>query len=347
VSISGFGVDDVCSPEFATAAIDVFRSAGVDSLWAAEIYGLDCFTPLAWWGAQAQEFRLGTVVAQIAARQPTAMAMAALSLDRLTQGGFTLGLGVSGPQVVEGWYGLPFTRPLAWTREYIEIIRRAAARVAPVEHHGERYDLPARGGSGLGKPLRASLRPQRPDMPIYLGAEGPKNVALAAEVADGWLATNYSPIRDDYFRGCLEEGFARGRANGRDYAAAFEVVSSIRVAVDDDLEVALDRLRPDLAFYIGAMGARDMNFHLNAFARLGFAAECEEIQARFRAGDRDGACRSVPAELVEAVCLVGPPDKIVEDLRKGWHQSVVDTLVLRGPVADCAAVAKAVARSRS
>ncbi len=188
---------------------------GYDSLWTAEAYGSDALTPLAWWGANTQRVKLGTSICQMSARTPTAMAMAAITMDHLSNGRFVLGLGASGPQVVEGWYGQPYPKPLARTREYVEIIRRILAREAPLTNDGEHYPLPYPGGTGLGKPVKSITHPLRADLPIYLAAEGPKNVALTAEIADGWLAIYYSPRVDDFYRDALAEGFARpGRGAG-------------------------------------------------------------------------------------------------------------------------------------
>src|SRR5437773_294403 len=182
---------------------------GYESMWAAEAYGSDCLTPLAWWGATTEKIKLGSAIVQMSARQPAAAAMAAMTLDHLSGGRFILGLGVSGPQVVEGWYGQPFGKPLARTREYIAIVRSILAREGPVTFEGEHYTLPYPDGTGLGKPLKSSIHPLRADVPIFLGAEGPKNIALAAEVCDGWLALFYSPHHEDFYRDALAEGFAR------------------------------------------------------------------------------------------------------------------------------------------
>src|SRR6266545_3123704 len=220
---------------------------GYDSVWTAESWGSDALTPLAWWGSHTTKIRLGTDLIQLSARQPTATAMAALTMDHLSGGRFILGLGVSGPQVVEGWYGEPFPKPLARTREYVSIVRDVIARREPVVSHGPHYPLPLNGRAGttgLGKPLKTTLHPLRERLPINLGAEGPKNIALTAEIADGWLALYYSPYHDsELYRPCLEEGFARRDRPHDD----FEVLASIRFIVDDDVERAADQLRPMFA----------------------------------------------------------------------------------------------------
>jgi F420-dependent oxidoreductase-like protein len=299
---------------------------GYDSVWTAEAYGSDALTPLAWYGARTTRIRLGSAVMQMAARAPAATAMAALTLDHLSGGRFVLGLGVSGPQVVEGWYGQPFAQPLARTREYVGIVRRILAREDPVRNEGPHYPLPYPGGTGLGKPLRSTVHPLRRDLPIFLGAEGPKNIALTAEIADGWLAAFYSPWDDAEQRTALAEGFARPGAR-RD-PADFEIAAMVSVVVDDDIERACDRLRPGLALYIGGMGARSTNFHFNVIARLGFEEACVEVQRLYLDGRRKDAAAAVPTALVERLNLVGPPSKIREEIAQ-WERSPVTTLLVR------------------
>jgi F420-dependent oxidoreductase-like protein len=300
---------------------------GYDSVWTAEAYGSDALTPLAWWGAGTERIRLGTDLVQLSARTPTATAMAAMTLDHLSGGRFVLGLGASGPQVVEGWYGQPYPKPLARTREYVEIVRRTVARGEPVAYDGEFFQLPAPGGSGLGKPLRSTLHPLRTGIPIYLGAEGPKNVALTAEIADGWLPLFFSPRSNDFYRQALVEGF--GRPGARRSPGDFEVAASVPVVVDDDVERAADRVRPLLALYIGGMGAKGKNFHLDVFARLGYPDACERIQESFLAGRRAEAVAAVPTKLVEDVALVGPAEKIRDEL-PAWEDTVLTTLLVQG-----------------
>jgi F420-dependent oxidoreductase-like protein len=313
---------------------------GYDSVWTAEAYGSDALTPLAWYGSRTTRVRLGSAVMQMSARAPAATAMAAITLDHLCGGRFVLGLGVSGPQVVEGWYGQPFPKPLARTREYVDIVRRILARTEPVRADGPHYPLPYPGGTGLGKPLRSTVHPLRRDLPIYLGAEGPKNVALAAEIADGWLAAFYSPWHDAEQRAALAEGFARPGA--RHTAADFEVAAMLSVVVDDDIERGCDRLRPGLALYIGGMGARDENFHHNAIARLGFAGEAAEVQRLYLDGQVKAAAAAVPARLVEQLNLVGPRAKIREELDE-WRRSPVTTLLVRAEASGMRALAELVA----
>jgi F420-dependent oxidoreductase-like protein len=301
---------------------------GFRSIWTSEAYGSDCFTPLAWWGSRTERVQLGTAITQISARTPASTAMTAITLDHLSGGRAILGLGVSGPQVVEGWYGQDYAKPLARTREYIEIIRRIIAREAPVEYAGEHYAMPLPGGTGLGKPLKSIVRPLRTDIPIYLGAEGPKNVALAAEICDGWLPMFFSPRSDGFYREALAEGF--GRPGARRTADDFEVACVVPTIIGDDLEACADLLRPTLALYVGGMGARDRNFHKDVFARLGYEAECEKIQDAYLAGRKDEAAGHVPTAMVEDVYLVGPREKVRDDLER-WRETCVTTLLVAGP----------------
>src|SRR2546427_2176193 len=244
---------------------------GYDSVWTAEAYGSDAVSPLAWWGSQTSRIKLGTNLIQLSARTPTATAMAALTLDHLSNGRFVLGLGVSGPQVVEGWYGQPFPKPLARTREYVSVIRQVLAREDRVTNEGPHYPLPYPGGLGLGKPLKPITHPLRADVPIILGAEGPKNVALAAEIADGWFPIFFAATHEHLYRQSLDEGFARPDA--RRSREDFEGLPTVNVVIDDDVEKAADMIRPVLALYVGGMGARDKNFQFDVFARMGYEAQ--------------------------------------------------------------------------
>ncbi len=298
---------------------------GYDSVWTAESWGSDALTPLAWWGSHTTKLRLGTDLIQLSARQPTATAMAALTMDHLSGGRFVLGLGVSGPQVVEGWYGMPFPKPLARTREYIDIIRQVLAREAPVANEGPHYPLPSPGGLGLGKPLKSITHPLRADVPIFLGAEGPKNVALAAEIADGWFPIFYSARHEHMFRDSLEEGWSRPGA--RHSQADFEILPTVTVVVDDDVERAASFLKPVIALYVGGMGAKEMNFHFDVFCRLGYEAEANKIQDLYLAGQKDEAIASVPLKMVEEICLIGPKEKIRDELEV-WKESMVTTMLI-------------------
>ena len=299
-------------------------------MWTAESYGSDALTPLAWWGSTTTTMRLGTSLCQLSARAPVAMAMAAQTMDHLSGGRFVLGLGVSGPQVVEGWYGAPFNKPLARTREYIDLVRKVLKRDEPVTNDGEHYPLPYPGGMNLGKPLKSIVHPLREDIPIIMGAEGPKNVALAAEIADGWFPIFFAPRAMDSFQGYLDEGFARPGA--RRTKEDFEVLAFAPTIIHDDLEVAADLYRPAVALYVGGMGAKEMNFHFDVFCRMGWEAEATKIQDLYLAGHRDDAIAAVPTRMVEDIALVGPKEKIRDDLEE-WRESMLTTLLINGDVA--------------
>ncbi len=312
---------------------------GYDSVWTAESYGSDALTPLAWWGSRTSRVRLGTSLCQLSARTPTAMAMASLTIDHLSGGRFVLGLGVSGPQVVEGWYGQPFPKPLARTREYVTIVRDVLRREAPVTNEGPHYPLPYPGGSGLGKPLKSIVHPLRNEIPIILGAEGPKNVALAAEIADGWFPIWFSPREMKTSESALDEGFARPGA--RRSREDFEVLAFTPTVIMEDVEKAADLFRPSLALYIGGMGAREMNFHYDLFVRMGYEAEAARIQSLYLDGHQAEAIASVPTAMVEDVALIGPVAKIRDDL-EAWRESIATSLLVNGDVATLRTMAELV-----
>ena len=248
------------------------ETLGYETIWTAEAWGSDVFTPLSWIGAHTSKIKLGTGIAQLSARTPAATAMAALTLDHLSGGRMILGLGVSGPQVVEGWYGQPFGKPLSRTREYVEIIRKILKREEPVTNEGDHYPLPYKGeGSwNLGKPLKSITHPLRPDLPIFLGAEGPKNVSMTAEIADGWLPLYYSPYR--------QEVYADQIKNAKE---SFEISAGVTIEICDDIEKGLIPIKNSLAFYIGGMGAAKRNFHTELMGRMGFESEAKNIQKLF------------------------------------------------------------------
>jgi len=312
---------------------------GFDSVWTAEAYGSDALCPLAWWGARTERLRLGTAIVQMSARQPAATAMAAMTMDHLCGGRFVLGLGVSGPQVVEGWYGMPFAKPLARTREYIAILRDIWARRGPLEFAGEHYRLPMEGGTGLGKPLKSSLHPRRSDIPVFLGAEGPKNVALAAELCDGWLTLFFCPQAERLYQPSLAEGFARSGARRTPHD--FEVAATVPLVIADDVEKAADALRPMYALYFGGMGARTENFHANVAIRMGYADMVREVQELYLGGHKEAAARRIPTRLIEQLALIGPKDKIRHDL-EAWRDSIVTTLLIGGDVRTLRAAAEMV-----
>jgi len=291
---------------------------GYDAVFTAEAWGSDVFTPLAWIGAHTERIRLGTGIAQLSARAPTATAMAALTLDHLSGGRMILGLGVSGPQVVEGWYGAPFGKPLARTREYVSIIRQVLERKEPVVNDGEHYPLPytAEGSWRLGKPLKSITHPLRSNLPIFLGAEGPKNVAMTAEIADGWLPLYYSPYRQAVYADQIAHA-----------KPGFEISAGVSVIINEDVEQALVPLKRNLALYIGGMGARSRNFHNELVQRMGFEEAAAKIQDLYLAGRKDEAEAAVPTELADEISLVGSVDRI-RDRLQAWRDSPVTSLLV-------------------
>ncbi len=313
-------------------AIKEAERLGYDSFWTAEAYGSDALTPLAWWGSHTDTIKLGTGIIQMSARTPTATAMAALTLDHLSNGRFLCGLGVSGPQVVEGWYGQSYPRPLARTREYINIMRQVFARESPVEADGDFYQLPLKGGMGIGKALKPTVHPLRKEIPIYLGAEGPRNIALAGELCDGWLPLFFSPDDDAFYRTALQTGYdAAGKGTfGAPGGSDFDVVCPVSVVPMDDIEKAADMVRPMLALYMGGMGAKGANFHHEVFCRMGHEDIADTVQGLYMSGLKNEAAAAIPVEVVEKVALIGPIDKIKADLAK-WEESVVTTMMVSGP----------------
>lgn len=341
-------------PPGAAEAVLAAEDLGFDSVWTAEAYGSDCLTPLAWWGSRTTRLRLGTAIAQLSARTPTATAMAAMTLDHLSGGRFVLGLGASGPRVVEGWYGQPYARPLARTREYVDVVRQVLTREAPVTSGGDFFPLPlpagtgpggtaprcsGPGGTGLGTALRSTVHPLRADLPIMLAAQGPRNIALAAEIADGWLPLFYAPRFDEQARELLADGFTR-RSAVRSPARAFEVCATVPVVIDDDVERAADTVRPFLALYMGGMGAPWANFHAAALARLGYGAVCTEVQSLYAAGRRAQAAAAVPLEMVQDVALIGPSAAVRERFA-AWQRTAVTSLLVQCDPRQLPAVAHA------
>jgi F420-dependent oxidoreductase-like protein len=295
---------------------------GFDSVWSAEAYGSDAVTLITWAAAATERIGVGTSVMQMPARTPAATAMTAITLDHLTKGRFRLGLGVSGPQVSEGWHGVSFDHPLERSREYVEIVRTILRRDTPLEFHGAHYDIPVQGGTGLGKPLKTIVHPLRADLPIYLAAIGPKNVALAAEIADGWLPTFYAPGHSVVFEPWVREGLAR---SGRD-RRALDVAPFVPVIVGDDIQGCRDLVKPSLALYVGGMGARGRNFYTTLVGRYGYEAEAARVQDLYLDGRKGEAAGAVPDALVDEVALVGPKERIAERL-EAWRDAGVDTLI--------------------
>jgi F420-dependent oxidoreductase-like protein len=283
---------------------------GYDSAWTAEAWGTDAVTVLAFLAARTSTLRLGAGIMQIPARTPAMTAMTAVTLDLISGGRFLLGLGTSGPAVAEGWHGQEFGRPLARTREYVEIVR-AALRREPLDHHGEYYDVP-RGGH---RPLKLMARPVRAEIPVYLAAVGPKNVALAAEIADGWLPIWLSPER-------LQEVFGESLAGARE---GFDVAAfSVPAVVTDDVEAGRDAVRPVLALYVGGMGT----YYNRLVGRYGYEAEAAAIRELYLGGKQRDAAAAVPDALIDELCLVGPRERIADRLG-AWRESGVTTLLVQ------------------
>jgi F420-dependent oxidoreductase-like protein len=289
---------------------------GYSSVWAAEAWGTDAVTVLAWTAATTSTVKVGSAILQIPARTPANVAMTAATLDLMSNGRFVLGLGTSGPQVVEGWHGEPWGKPLTRTREYVEIVRSALRR-EPLEHHGEHYEIPYRsdGATGLGKPLKLMLRPLRPDIPIYLASLRPKSVDLAVEIADGWLPLFFSPERA---RATFPAPFAR---------EGFEIAPSVPAVLSDDAESAREALKPYYALYVGGMGARGKNFYNDLACAYGFEAEAKHIQDLYLEGKHRDAAGAVPDALVDEMALVGPPEHIAERL-EAWRESGATELLI-------------------
>ncbi|MEB3048288.1 LLM class F420-dependent oxidoreductase [Mycolicibacter sp. MYC123] len=303
------------------------EDSGFDAVFTAEAWGSDAYTPLAWWGSSTSRVRLGTSVVQLSARTPTACAMAALTLDHLSGGRHILGLGVSGPQVVEGWYGQKFGKPLARTREYIDILRQVWAREAPVTSAGPHYPLPLSGDgtTGLGKALKPIVHPLRADIPVMLGAEGPKNIALAAEIADGWLPIFYAPRLADMYNEWLDEGFARPGA--RQTRETFEICATAQVVITDDRAAAFAGIKPYLALYMGGMGSEDTNFHAEVYRRMGYSEVVDDVTKLFRSGQKDKAGEIIPDELVDDAVIVGDIDYVRKQI-KVWEAAGVTMMVV-------------------
>ncbi|NYI47484.1 F420-dependent oxidoreductase-like protein [Nocardioides aromaticivorans] len=306
------------------------EDAGFDAIFTAEAWGSDAFTPLAWWGRETSRVRLGTSIVQMSGRTPTSIAMHALTLDHLTGGRVILGMGVSGPQVVEGWYGQPFEKPLARTREVVSIIRKVLAREAPVTNDGPHHPLPYRGpGSvGLGKPLKPIVHPLRADLPIWLGAEGPKNVAQTAEIADGWIPIFYTPRSAGMYQPWLDEGFARPGA--RRTRADFEISATCHLQVVENAEqkqMVVDAMKPFVSLYMGGMGAKEQNFHNQVFTRMGYGELAAQVQELYLSGEKDKATALIPDELVDDMHIIGTASEVRERVAQ-WEETGVTTLLL-------------------
>lgn len=310
--------------------LDLIQEAdrlGYYAVWTAEAYGSDAVTPLAWIGALTQQIRLGTAIMQMPARTPAMTTMTAMTLDQLSGGRMLLGLGLSGPQVVEGWHGQPYGKPLGKTREYVKIVRTILTREEPLAHQGEHYQIPFQGphASGLGKPLKSIIH-GRADLPIYLAAIGPKNIALAAEIADGWLPIFFSPRHyTEVFAPHVETGFAKATDAQKD--ATFDIAPTVPVALGPDIDACRNAIKPHLALYIGGMGAKGKNFYYDLVSRYGYGDIAETIQGYYLQGKRREAAMAVPDALVDDVALCGPKERIAERLTI-WQAAPITTLNL-------------------
>jgi|SRR5579859_5482086 len=305
--------------------ITLAESIGFDSVWTSEAYGSDAIVPLTWIAAKTSKIRLGTGIIQMPARTPAMAAMTAMTLDALSGGRVILGLGPSGPQVVEGWHGVPYGKPLTRTREYIAILRQILAREKPLEYEGEIYRIPYRGpdATGLGKPLKSILH-GRADMPIYTASIGPAGVALSAEVADGIIPVWMNPERFDLFEEPLAKGFAKSKNKS---LANFDLAPMVTVVVGDDLDACRFPVRAMLALYIGGMGARGKNFYNDYAKRLGYEEAATRVQDLYLAGKKDEAMAAIPDRLIDEVALVGPSDRI-RDRLQAWKASPVTTMIV-------------------
>ena len=301
---------------------------GYDSVWTAEAYGSDAVTPLAYLAALTKRIKLGTGIMQLAARTPANAAMSAATVDAMAGGGrFIAGLGVSGPQIVEGWYGEPWGKPYYRMKDYVAIMRKIFRREGPVTHDGKEYTLPysGQGALGIGKPLKSILH-MNPDIPIYLATGNESTVKLTAEIADGWLPMGFMPGAMDEYRPWLEEGFKRA-GNGKTMKD-FAITASVHVEVENDVKAALARLKPEVALYVGGMGHKDKNFHNDIMVRRGFGDAAKRIQELYLAHAKDEAIAAVPDEWVDMKSLVGPPARIRERYR-AWEDCGADTISVR------------------
>jgi F420-dependent oxidoreductase-like protein len=310
-----------------TDVVSIAREAerlGYTSVWASEAWSSDVPTVLAWIAAHTDRIDVGAGVFQMPARTPAMTAMTAATLDHLSLGRFRLGLGTTGPGVCEGWHGIAFRDPIGRTREYVELVRRMLARGEPVTYAGQHFRLPATGGAGSGLALKLGVRPLRHDVPVYLGAMGERNVALAAEIADGWMPLLFAPERADVFAPALAEGFERrGGRPGR-----FDVAPMVWVAIGEDIDGCRDLVRPQIAMYVGGMGPRGRNFYNRLVARMGFEDAAGQIADAYLDGRRSEATAAVPDDLIDAVALVGPVER-VRDRLSSWREAGATTIVAR------------------
>ena len=308
--------------EDALEVVQAAESLGYESVWAAESYGSDVVSVLAWLAPQTQTIRLGAAIMQVPARPPAAAAMAGATIDKLSGGRFIFGFGPSGPQVSEGWYGVPYAKPWGRTREYVEVVREIIAREGPLEHHGRHYELPLPDGEG--KALKLNFHPERNRIPVFVGAIGRKSVEMAAEICDGWIPIFFSVDAFEQTWGeHLEAGFAKGGRQRSD----LEVSPTLQVAIDGDLEAAKSVVKAGLVLYFGGMGSRKTNFYVDLAHRFGFGEVADEVQRRFQDGDRAGAFEAMPDEIVEATSLVGTEAEVAERVER-FRGAGIDRLIV-------------------
>lgn len=305
----------------ALEAVRFAEGVGYESVWVAESYGSDVVSVLAWLAGQTEKINLGAAIMQVPARPPAAAAMAGATIDKLSNGRFMFGFGPSGPQVSEGWYGVPYAKPWGRTREYVEVVREIIAREGPLDHQGEHYQLPL--PDGQGKPLKLNFRPERNYIPVFLGAIGRKSVEIAAEIADGWIPIFFSVDRfQEAWGEHIEIGLEKG---GRD-RSDFEISPSVQVAIDGDTEAARNVVRMGLVLYFGGMGSRKTNFYVDLAHRFGFGEVADEVQELFQAGKKEEAFAALPDEVVDEVSLIGTEDEVAERVAR-FREFGIDRLI--------------------
>ncbi len=311
----------------AVEVVKAAEAAGYDSVWAAESYGSDAVSVLAYMAAKTETIGLGAAIFQVPARPPAAAAMAGITIDALSGGRFKFGFGPSGPQVSEGWYGVPYAKPWGRTREYIEVVREIVAREGRLEHDGEHYKLPLTEGEGVtgqGKALKLNVHPVRSEIPVFVGAIGRKSVEMAAEICDGWIPIFFSVDEWESAWGeHLEAGFEKGGRSRED----LEISPSVQVAIDGDLDAARAMVKTGLLLYLGGMGSRDTNFYVDLACRFGFEEAALEVQSLYLDGKKDQAYEAIPDELVDATAMIGTEEEVSERIA-GFAASGIDRLII-------------------
>jgi F420-dependent oxidoreductase-like protein len=341
----GIGYSDG-SMELPVKRVQRAEALGYDSVWTAEAYGSDAVTPLAYLAAVTSRIKLGTAIMQVSARTPANAAMSAGTVDAMAGGGrFIAGLGVSGPQIVEGWYGRPWGSPYYWLKDYVEIMRKVFRREEGLVHDGKQIKLPntEEGSLGVGKPLKSILH-MNPEIPIYLGAGNEVTVRLCGDICDGWLPLGFTPGTMPEYMPWLEQGFERARKRGEDKGLHnFEIQAGIHVEIDEDVQAALDRLKPEVALYVGGMGHKNKNYHKDMMIRRGYGDAADRIQELFLGGAKAEAAAAVPDEWVDAKSLVGPPARIKQRYR-AWEESGASSITVRTKQDEAVEVMAEVAR---